>query len=79
MTTPKAGRQRRNNTGSIRPRGPERWQLVYTLRSGTGKARKQGYETVTGTRQAREILGQVDTGTHFEPSKVHGLLVEDLP
>ena len=70
----KTGRQRRNNTGSIRPRGPERWQLVYTLRSGTGKARKQGYETVTGTRQAaekrlREILGQVDTGAHFEPSK----------
>ena len=70
----KTGRHRRNNTGSIRPRGPERWQLVYTLRSGTGQARRQGYETVSGTRQQaearlREILTGIDNRTHVERAK----------
>ena len=50
----KNGRQRRNNTGSVRPRGQDHWQLVYTLHSGTGQSRKQGYETFTGTRQQAE-------------------------
>jgi integrase len=70
----KSGRQRRNNTGSIRARGQDRWQLVYTLRSGTGDARKQGYETFTGTRQQaearlREILTEIDQRTHVERAK----------
>ena len=76
MTTPKAGRQRRNNTGSIRTRGQDRWQLVYTMHPGTGEGRKQGYETVNGTRRAAEealtgahgLSGQRDTLRAFQGS-----------
>ena len=69
-----ATRKRRNGQGSIRQRGPDLYQLVYTITSGTGDGRAQGYETVKGSRKdaerrLREILASLDHGTHVEPSK----------
>ena len=72
----KKQRQRRNGQGSVRARDKagKVWQLVYTTVPGSGKERRQAYETFHGTRQQAEqrlrtLLGLVDSGSHVSPSK----------
>ena len=66
---------RPKGTGNIRERRHGVWQLTFTLAPGrAGKPGKKGYETVNGTRgeaeqRLRQILGELDQGTHVRPSK----------
>jgi integrase len=58
----------------VRPRGEGRWQLVYTVRHGGPKERKQAYETFMGTkteaeRCLREILSDLDRGAYVKRTK----------
>ena len=72
MTTKKG---RSKGTGNIRERRPGVWQLTFTLAPGSaGTPGKKGFETITGTRgdaeqRLRQILGELDQGTHVRPSK----------
>ncbi|MEN6521330.1 MAG: site-specific integrase [Armatimonadota bacterium] len=61
--------------GSIRNRGDHRWQITYELQKDASGKRKQGYETVRGTkrdaqRRLNEILAEIQAGKYIEPSKL---------
>ncbi|MEN6371432.1 MAG: site-specific integrase [Armatimonadota bacterium] len=61
--------------GSIRNRGDHRWQITYELQKTPQGSRKQGYETVQGTkrdaqRRLNEILAEIQAGKYIEPSKL---------
>lgn len=62
--------------GSIKKQGKDSWRIRYELPRdpATGK-RRQGSETVRGTkkdaeRRLREILSEIDSGAHLEPSRM---------
>lgn len=61
--------------GYIRNRGDHSWQLTYELPRDNSGERKQGYETVHGTkrdaqRRLNELLAEIQAGKYIEPSKI---------